>query len=102
MIANPQMPLWNNAHVLGALVMGDGAVIIGVVNVEAPTAVLPQGAVPFSVVRFFVTAFETIGEGGALAFVTLVLGDSMQLETVFAFNIAPLILRWSLSGKNMG
>jgi len=57
--------------------MGNRAVIVGVINVEAPTTVLLQGAIPFGMVRLFITAFEAIGERGALAFVTLVLGDSM-------------------------
>jgi len=54
------------------------------------------------VVRFFVTAFEAIRKGGVLAFVTLVFGDSTQLEAIFAFNVTPLIFRWSLGGENMG
>jgi len=57
--------------------MGDGAIVVGVIDMEAPTTVLPQGAVPFSMVRLFIPAFKAIGEGGALALVTLVLGDSM-------------------------
>jgi len=82
--------------------MGNGAVIISVVNMETPLAVLPQGAIPFSMVGLFVAAFEAVGEGGVLMLVTLVLGDSTQLEAIFALNIAPLILGWSLSGKDTG
>jgi len=82
--------------------MGNGAVIVGVINVEAPMTVLPQGAIPFGMVGLFVTAFEAVREGGALTLVTLVFGDSMQLEAIFALDITPLILRWSLSSKDMG
>ena len=76
-VTNHRMPFQNDASILSALIIGDRTVVMGVVNVEAPTTVLPQGAIPFSMVRFFVTAFETVGEGGALALMTLVLGDSM-------------------------
>jgi len=82
--------------------MGDGAVIVGVVDVEAPVTVLPQGTIPFGMVRFFVTTLKAVGERGALAFVTLVFGDSAQLKAIFALDITPLILRWSLSSKDMG
>ena len=56
----------HNTHVLDTLEVGGGAVIMGVVDMEAPPTVLPQGAVPFGVVRLFVTTLETVGEGGAL------------------------------------
>jgi len=82
--------------------MGNRAVVMGVIDVEAPTTVLPQGTIPFGMVRFFVTTFEAIGERGALAFVTFVFGDSAQLKTIFALDVAPLILRWSLSSKDTG
>ena len=58
------------------MVIRDGAVIVNVIDVEAPTTVLPQRAIPFSMVGLFITAFEAVGERGALALVTLVLGDS--------------------------
>ena len=76
MVANHQMPLWDNTHILSVLIMGDRAVVMGVVDMEIPMTVLPQGAIPFSMVGFFVTTLETVGEGGALVLVTLVLGDS--------------------------
>jgi len=82
--------------------MGNRAVIVDVIDVEAPMTVLPQGAIPLGVVRFFVTAFEAIGERGVLVFVTFVFGDGAQLKTIFTFDVAPLILGWSLSSKNMG
>ena len=69
------MPLWDDTHVPSALIIGDGAVVMGVVDVKAPTTVLPQGTIPFCMVGFFIVTLETIREGGALAFVTLVLGD---------------------------
>ena len=76
-IADHWVPFWDDTSILSALIMGDGAVIVGVVDVEAPMTVLPQGAIPFSVVGLFITAFEAVGEGGALALVTLVFGDSV-------------------------
>ena len=75
---------------------------MNVIDVEAPMTVLPQRAIPFGVVRLFITAFEAVGERGALALVTFVLGDSAQLEAIFALDVAPLILRWSLSSKDTG
>ena len=65
-IADHSMPLRYNARVLDALEMGGRAVIVSVVNTEVPPAVLPQGAIPFSMVGLFVTAFEAVGERGAL------------------------------------
>ena len=75
-IADHWVPLWKDACISSALVMGDGAVVVSVIDVEAPMTVLSQGTIPFSMVRLFITAFEAIGERGALAFVTLVLWDS--------------------------
>jgi len=73
------VPLGNDAGILSALVMGGGAVVISVVDVEAPLAVFPQGAIPFSVIGLLVVAFETVGEGGAFAFVGLIFGDGACL-----------------------
>ena len=96
-VTHHSVPLWHNARIFDALEMRGGAIVVGVINAEAPPTVLPQGAVPFSMVRFFVTALETIGEGGALSFpFDFVFGYGAQLEAVFSFNIAPLIFRWSL------
>ena len=61
------MPLWHNTCVFDALEMGGRAVIVGVVDAEAPPTVLPPGAIPFSMVRFFVVALEIVGERGALS-----------------------------------
>ena len=61
------MPLRHDTCVLNTLKMGGGAVVMGVVNMEAPPTVLPQGAIPFGVVRFLIATFEAVGEGGALS-----------------------------------
>jgi len=71
------MPFQDNTCVPSALIMGNGTVVMGVVDVEAPTTVLPQGAIPYSVVRFFVATLETIRKRGTLALVTLVFGDGV-------------------------
>jgi len=92
-VPDHRVPLWNDAHVSSTLVMGDGAIIMSVINMEAPSTILPQGAIPFGMVGFFITAFEAVREGGALALVTLVFGNCPQLEAIFALNVAPLILR---------
>jgi len=47
---------------------------MSMVDMEAPTAVLPQGTISFGVVGFLVTTFEAVWEGGVLALVILVLG----------------------------
>ena len=91
------MPLRHNARVLDILEMRGGAVVMSVVNTEAPPAVLPQGAIPFGMVRFFVATLETVGEGGALSLLfALVLGYGMQLKAIFAFNVTPLVFWWPL------
>ena len=91
------MPLQHDACVFHTLEMGGGAIVRGVINTEAPPAILPQGAIPFSVVRFLVTALETIGEGGVLAFsFAFVLGYGTQFEAIFAFDVTPLIFWGSL------
>ena len=61
------MPLRHNTCVLDALEMRGGAVVMSVVDTEAPPAVLPQGAIPFGMVRLFVTTLETVGERGTLS-----------------------------------
>jgi len=74
-VTNHWMPLGDDAGVFDALIMGGGAIIMSVVNAEAPSTILPQGAIPFGVVWLFVTTFEAIGEGGAFALVSLVFQD---------------------------
>jgi len=96
------VPLGDDAGVLDTLIMGGGAVVVSVVYAETPPAILPQGAIPFGVVRLCVAAFETVGEGGALSFVSLVLRDGTCFETVFSFDVTPFIFRWSLSGEDAG
>ena len=69
------MPLGDDTCIFDALVMGGGAVIMSVINVEAPPTILPQGTIPFSVIRFFIATLEAVREGGAFALVGLVFGD---------------------------
>jgi len=66
------MPLGNDAGIFDALIMGGGAIVMYMVDPKAPSAILPQGAVPFSMVGLLIATFEAIGEGGALALVGLV------------------------------
>jgi len=101
-VANHWVPLWDDTYIPSALVVGNGAVIVSVINMEAPATVLPQGAIPFSIVGLFVTALKTVREVSALALVTLVLGDGVQLEAIFTLDITPLILGWSLSCEKTG
>jgi len=53
-------------------------------------------------VWLFVAAFKAVGEGGALALVSLVFRDGVCFQTVFSLDVAPLIFRWPLSGENAG
>ena len=72
--------------------MRGGAIVVGMVDTEAPPTVLPQGAIPFGVVRFFIAALETIREGGALSLpFDLVFGYGTQLKAIFSFDVAPLV-----------
>jgi len=96
------MPLGDNTGVLDTLVMGGGAIVVSVVDLEAPSTVLPQGTVPFSVVGLFVATFETIGEGSLFALVSLVFWDGAQLQTIFAFDVTPLVFWWPLSSEDAG
>ena len=77
MVADHRMPLGDNAGVFNALIVGGGAVIMSVVNAEAPPTILPQGAIPFGVIWLFIATFEAIGEGGAFALVGLVFRDGV-------------------------
>ena len=96
-ITHHGVPFRYDTCIFDALEMRGGTIVMGVVNAEAPPTVLPQGAVPFSMVGLFIAALETVGEGGALSFpFDLVSGYGTQLEAVFSFDIAPLIFRWPL------
>ena len=96
-ITHHSVPLWHDACVLDALEMGGRAVVIGMINVEAPPTVLPQGAIPFGVVRLLITTFEAVREGSALSLpFTLVFGYGTQLKAIFALNVTPLVFWWSL------
>jgi len=101
-VADHGMPLGDDAGVFDTLVMGSRAVVVSVVNAETPAAILPQGAIPFSMVGFFVAAFKAVGEGGALSFVGLAFGDGAYFEAIFSFDVTPLIFGWSLSSENTG
>ena len=93
-ITHHSVPLWHNACTLDTLKMWGGAVVVGVVNAEAPPTVLPQGTIPFGVVGLFIVTLETVRERGTLSLpFEFVFGYGAQLETVFSFNIAPLVLR---------
>jgi len=96
------VPLGDDAGVFNALVMGSGAVVVSMVNAETPPTVLPQGAIPFGVVRLFVAAFEAIGEGGALTLVSLILRNSMCFKAILSFDVTPLVFGWPLSGEDAG
>ena len=65
------MPRGHNAPGEGALVVGSGTVVMGVVSGEAPAANLLQGAVVFVVVGGLLVTFEAVGEwsGGARSLV---------------------------------
>ena len=96
------MPLGDDAGVFDALIMGGRAIVMSMVNVEAPSTVRPQGAVPFGMVGLLIATFETIGEGGMFVLVGLVFWDSVCLQTVFSFDVAPLIFWWPLSSEDTG
>jgi len=99
-VANHWVPFGDDAGIFDALVMGGGAVVVSVVNTETPSTVLPQGAIPFGMVRLLVATFEAIREGGALVLVSLVLWDSTCFEAIFSFDVTPLVFGWPLSGEN--
>jgi len=96
------VPLGDDAGILDTLIVGGGTVVMSVVDAEAPSAILPQGAIPLSMVRLLVATLEAIREGGALPFVSLVFWDGACFEAVFPFDVAPFIFGRSLSSENMG
>ena len=63
------VPRGHDAPGGGALVVGSGAVVVGVVSGETPAANLPEWAVVFIMVGRLFVAFEAVGEwgGGARA-----------------------------------
>ena len=58
------VPRGHDAPGKGTLVVGSGAVVMGVVSGEAPAANLPQRAVVFVVVGGLLIALEAVGEWG--------------------------------------
>ena len=102
-VTHHRMPLWHDTCIFDALEMRGGAVVMGVINAEAPPTILPQGTIPFGVVGFLVAALETVGEWGVLAFpFHLILGYSPSLKTILSFDIAPLVLQRSLRSEDSG
>ena len=69
------VPRGHDAPGEGALVVGSGAVIVGVVSGETPAANLPKWAVVFVMVGGLLVAFEAVREwGGGARALTLVGG----------------------------
>ena len=100
-VTHHSVPFRHNARVFDALEVRGGAIVMGMVDTEAPPTVLPQGTVPFGMIRFFVAALEAIREGGALSFpFALVFWYGVQFEAIFSFDVAPLIFGWSLCCMN--
>ena len=63
-LASAWVPRGHDAPGKGALVVGSGAVVVGVVSGETPAANLPEWAVVFIMIGRLFVAFETIGEWG--------------------------------------
>ena len=64
------VPRRNDAPGEGALMVGSGTIVVGMVSGETPVADLPQRAVIFVMIWGLLIAFEAVGEwgGGARAF----------------------------------
>ena len=77
MVPNHWVPLGNNASVLDTLIVGGGAIVVSMVNAEAPLAVFPQRAVPLGVIRLLITTLEAVREGGPFVLVGLVFRNGM-------------------------
>ena len=58
------VPRGHDAPGKGALVVGSGAVVVGVVSGKAPAANLPEWAVVLVMIGRLLVAFEAIGEWG--------------------------------------
>ena len=96
---------------LGAGLVGCGALIMCMVNSKAPSANLPQGAVVLVMVRGLLIAMKTVGKVGR-GLLTLVLGareranvtlaDHTALHAVSAFSWSPLTFSWALGREDMG
>ena len=66
-LACARVPRRYDAPGEGALVVGGGAVVVGVVSGEAPAANLPKRAVVFVMIGRLLVAFEAVGEWGGRA-----------------------------------
>ena len=72
-LASTWVPRGHDAPGEGALMVGSGTIVVGVVSGEAPAANLPKWAVVFVMIGRLLIALEAVGEwggrAGALAFV---------------------------------
>ena len=70
-LSRARVPRRDDAPGEGALVVGSGTVIVGMVSSETPAANLPKWAVVLIVIGRLLVALETIGEwsGGVRALV---------------------------------
>ena len=94
---------------LSAGLVGCGALIMCMVNSEAPSANLPQGAVVLVMVRGLLIAMKTVGKVGR-GLLMLMLGareranatlaDHMALHAVSAFSWSPLTFSWALGRED--
>ena len=76
--------------------VGFGAVVVGVLGVEAPAAGLPEGALRLTMVWLVLVALETVGEAGFTS--ASLPQDNTRLEGVFSrFHIW-----WTLGSEDAG
>ena len=103
------MPRGDKAMFLGAGLVGSGALIVRVVNGEAPVANLPQRTVILVMVGGLLVAMKAIGirGRGLLSFVLdaregvdVTLADCAALHAILTFSWGPLTLGWTLGCKD--
>ena len=103
------MPGRDKTMLLGAGLVGGGALIVRMINGKAPAADLPQRTVVLVMVRGLFVAVKAIGiRGGGLftlAFgarkrANTTLADCTALHAVSTFSWGPFTLRWTLSCKD--
>ena len=100
------MPGRDKATLLGAGLVGGGALIMCMVNGKAPMADLPQRTIVLIMVRGLFIAVKAVGIRGR-GFFAFALGarkrantaltDCTTFHTVSTFSWGPLTLRWTLS-----